>query len=401
MSQQHDPSKQENYLRQTLSQDKMTIALLFGAGCPLSVRSSSDTTAPPLIPDIEGITKEVYRLSEADKKHKKNFKTVSAGLERSDGHKPNVEKLLTQIRLLKAAAGKEKVWGLDADELVALDDFVCEIIIDLTNKSLPDGNTPYHKVASWIGTRRRHKSVELFTTNYDLLMEQALEERRVPYFDGFVGSHRTFFDPHAMEEDLLPARWARIWKLHGSINWRKNEHGIVSRGEIHPEGQRRVIHPSHLKYDESRKMPYLAMMDRLHAFFKNPGPVLISCGYSFRDEHLNWTLMQGLHGNSTAILFGLLFGKLSDYPQAIELATSRPNLTLLADDGAVIGARQAEWVVKPKEAAPPPSIAVEWNNKNDHDVQGQFFLGNFVKFGSFLEDLIGNEQDDGGTAHER
>ncbi len=34
--------------------------------------------------------------------------------------------------------------------------------------------------------------IELFTTNYDLLLEEALEDEEIPYFDGFVGSKKSF-----------------------------------------------------------------------------------------------------------------------------------------------------------------------------------------------------------------
>ena len=55
----------------------------------------------------------------------------------------------------------------------------------------------------------------------------------------------------------------------------------------------RVIHPSYMKYQESRRMPYLAMVDRLRAFLKQPTSTLILCGYSFRDEHVNEVYRDG------------------------------------------------------------------------------------------------------------
>ena len=94
--------------------------------------------------------------------------------------------------------------------------------------------------------------VEFFTTNYDLLLEQALEDCRVAYFDGFTGVRRPFFDIRAMEEDRLPSRWARVWKLHGSLNWYHHPNRGVLRGTQSENELQRVIHPSHLKYEESR-----------------------------------------------------------------------------------------------------------------------------------------------------
>ncbi|MCZ8488372.1 SIR2 family protein [Vibrio lentus] len=43
-------------------------------------------------------------------------------------------------------------------------------------------NTPYHDLCTWIGSIDRRMPIELFTTNYDLLLEEALEDEEIPYF---------------------------------------------------------------------------------------------------------------------------------------------------------------------------------------------------------------------------
>lgn len=127
--------------------------------------------------------------------------------------------------------------------------------------------------------------------------------------------------------------------------------GGVFRGTTTEDGaERRVIHPSYLKHQEGRRLPYLAMIDRLRAFLKQPTAALVVCGYSFRDEHINEVIIQGLQSTQTAIVFGLLYGKLGDYPAAVTLAATRANLSLLALDGAVVSTREASWPEKNKEA---------------------------------------------------
>ena len=81
------------------------------------------------------------------------------------------------------------------------------------------------------------------------------------------------------------SRWVRFWKLHGSINWLLGSPENMSRGKSLNAGQIRIIHPSHLKYEESRKMPYFAMIDRLQLFLKSNA--FHTCGYSFQDQHIN------------------------------------------------------------------------------------------------------------------
>jgi SIR2-like domain len=246
---------------------------------------------------------------------------------------------------------------------------------------------------------RRGNPVEIFTTNYDLLMEQALDECRVPYFDGFAGVRRPFFDLRAMEEDMLPPRWARLWKLHGSINWHQGAGKSVFRGSAKEDcGPKRVIHPSHLKYEEGRRMPYLAMIDRLRAFLKKPTLAIIISGYSFRDDDINEVIVQGLESTQTAIAFALLFGQLNDYPKAVELTRERSNLTLLAQDGAIISGQEAKWLAKDAEAISPDKIRwVKWTPvdpaKKDGKWGAELLLGDFVVFGQFLHELVGHAHE--------
>jgi hypothetical protein len=198
----------------------------------------------------------------------------------------------------------------------------------------------------------------------------------------------------AMEEDMLPPRWARLWKLHGSLNWYQVENKGVFRGATtEPQNTKRVIHPSHLKYDESRRMPYLAMLDRLRAFLKQPTSALVICGYSFRDKHLNEVIFQGLQSTPNAIAFALLYGEIKNYSQAVTIANGRSNLNLLARDGAVISGREGKWLEKDSQATSGTTNWVKWlpidSAKPDGKQKAEFHLGDFAIFGQFLHELVG------------
>jgi hypothetical protein len=349
----------------------------------------------PLIPDIAGMTSKV--CSTLDKSPKKALLDLVKSHLAADGvGNPTVESFLSHIRALRQVVGVDSVRGMNANDLDQLDVEICTQIATLANQELPNKSTAFHKLAVWIGATQRTYPVEIFTTNYDLLVEQALEGNRVPYFDGFVGTYKTFFDLQAMEGDPLPARWARLWKIHGSLNWFLNKAGSIHRGEVDGGGgERRVIYPSHLKYDESRRMPYLAMIDRLRAFLKQPASAVLVVGYSFNDEHLNDVIVQGLQGNPTAICFGLLFNGLKNYPVATNLATTRSNLSLFASDEAVIGTRRCPWTMgRDAGSVPHDSLAVEWVNdpSKPGTKRAVFKLGDFSNLGSFLEELIGEKE---------
>ncbi|HWW61561.1 MAG TPA: SIR2 family protein, partial [Thermoanaerobaculia bacterium] len=290
-----DPSGQLHILSQALANANTNLGFLLGAGCGCSVRTAA---GGPLIPAVDQLSAQVcdaLRASDVATQLKVLEKQYS---EDGEACLPNIEKLLSRIRTLREISGKRKLDGLNAEDLERLDETICRAIEGIVRAKLPTGDTSYSMFARWIRELDRHKPVEIFTTNYDLLLEQALERARAPFFDGFIGAHEPFFDVSAMELDRLPERWTRVWKVHGSVNWRTLTESSIVRSESGPT--KPLIFPSHLKYAESRRMPYLAMRDRLRAFVKTRS-VFMTCGYSFADEHLNEDLMFGLTANPASV----------------------------------------------------------------------------------------------------
>lgn len=389
-----DPNRQISYLRQCLSSNKKPLGLFLGAGCPMAIRVG-ENGREPLIPDIAGITKQVQQDLQAAPDCSPLLQSINGHFQKDGRSNYTIEDILTHVRSLMAVAGRDTVRGLTAANLDLLDTRICDTIHSAVNKELPGLRTPYHHVAAWAHAIPRTYPVEVFTTNYDLLLEQAFEDVRVPYFDGFAGVRRPFFDLRAMEEDQIPSRWARLWKLHGSINWYQFEGKGVFRGTpLDGIRAKRVIHPSHLKYQDSRRMPYLAMLDRLRAFLKNPAATLVLSGYSFRDEHINEVLVQNLEATQTNVAFALMYDKIASYPEAENLARLRPNLNVLARDGAVIGGQSIRWPSIEKSAL--SHVDGPWLRWTPSDPEfpeakqsAELTLGDFSALGRFLQDLAG------------
>ncbi len=387
----NDPERQGNQLLQCLTQDKMRIGFLFGAGCPFSIKNKSNK---PLIPDIKGLT-ETVKEKVCCKDCKEPWENICSQIIEDGNPQPNIEDILSRVRGLKDLAGTTDVKGLSKTTLEEIETKICEEIINCVSKDLPSKNTPYHNFSSWVGSIDRSHPVEIFTTNYDLLIEQAFEDLRIPFFDGFVGARQPFFDSHAVEFDNLPPRWARLWKIHGSINWRSFIDGDfkVCRTDA-KKGGNVVIHPSHLKYEQSRKMPYLAMMDQLRKFLSTPSSAMIIVGYSFGDQHLNDVIIQSLQGTPSTAVFALMYGPLKNYSDAATLAKERGNLSILAKDGTVTGTREQIW--RELDEQPDsllPSGTIEWKKgaKKDDPWKASLKLGDFNKFGAFLRDITGKK----------
>lgn len=396
-SSSHCPYRQSTLLQQALAPDKMRIAFLLGAGCPVSIRIADGDASKPLIPDIRGLTEMVgEKLSKSEKKD--SYKTLLGRFNGGTPANPTIEDILSHIRALHDVVRDGSIDGLDKNALAALDAEICKITTEVVGVELPESNTPYHQLATWIGGIHRTHPIEVFTPNYDLLVEQALESHKIPFFDGFVGSKQAFFDLTSMEGESLPSRWARVWKVHGSVNWWRTQTDEVVRRETHSEGDRQMIYPSHLKYDQSRRMPYLAMLDRLRDFLARGQGVLVTCGYSFADQHLNEVILHGLRSNPTAICFGLLFGKRSSYADALDKARKHPNLSLLAADGAVLGTVERDWRADEQTGHALHEVSVMKKESADNSDSAsnncEFMLGDFKSFGVFLAQQLSRSSDE-------
>jgi len=394
----HCPYRQSTLLQQALAPDKMRIAFLLGAGCPVAIRLPDGAGTKPLIPDIRGLTDHVNAQLAKSETLKTAYATLLGRFANGEPKNPTIEDILSHIRALQDVVRGGKIDGLDKPTLANLDREICKITTNVVNVPLPESRTPYHQLATWISGIPRVHPVEVFTPNYDLLLEQSFETHKVPYFDGFIGSRQAFFDLTSMESEALPARWARLWKVHGSVNWWRTKGDEVIRRDSGLDDDRQMIYPSHLKYDQSRRLPYLAMLDRLREFLARGQAVLVTNGYSFADQHLNEVILHGLRSNPTAICFALLFGPRASYENALAKARIHPNLSILAADGAILGTIEADWREDEIAGHPLHGNCVSKKAVGADGVPGkcEFTLGDFKHFGEFLAQQLARPEEASG-----
>lgn len=156
------------------------------------------------------------------------------------------------------------------------------------------------------------KRANIFTLNYDTLVEQAADAEGVVVVDGFVGSIRRTFRPESYDHDLyFPAettegrvhrldRVLHLYKLHGSVTWTaeepswENPYGIRAYAEEMRDDQPVLIYPTPAKWGEALGMPYAELLRRFAATVVRPQSVLFVVGYGFGDEHIRAIVRQAL-----------------------------------------------------------------------------------------------------------
>jgi hypothetical protein len=369
----HNPDQYMASLRQIVGQGRKRIGFLVGAGVPAGLPSADGKG--PLIPVSTGLTECV--LAALSKSYGATLNAIVKELSA-----PNIENILSRVRSLAGVIGTATVHDMDGNGYKALSTAICEEIGNIVNQTLPLGTSTYTDLVNWISGAEREHAIEIFTTNYDLLFEQALERAKVPYFDGFVGGKAPFFDPSSVASNDLPARWVRLWKLHGSVCWDSNEHGEVVR--IPGAKTTHLVFPEHLKYDQTQKAPYSALFDRLRAFLMTQDTLLIVSGCSFADAHVSARIDECLTANPSASVFAFQFRVLAEESLACDIAKRRPNMSVYAPDKAMINGVEATWVPgEPPTRDWGPIRAGYWGAAPS-GAAPSFLLGSSAQLATFL-----------------
>ena len=189
--------------------------------------------------------------------------------------------------------------------------------------------------------------VDYLVLNYDTVVEDALAVERIRYSDGIDGGVTGWWNPNTFCRGDLAAR---VLKLHGSVDWcevaedplpRRIAQNLQVRGM---QDRRILIWPASTKYQETQLDPFaqLAGLAR-DAMRPDRGSqrVLVICGYSFADAHINIEIDRALResaGDLTVIAFSSEdepVGQLEKWNQAAEI---REQVLIYANRGFFHGA---------------------------------------------------------------
>jgi hypothetical protein len=182
-----------------------------------------------------------------------------------------------------------------------------------------------------VGKAAASSVVDYLVLNYDTIVEDALALERIPYSDGIDGGVTGWWNPETFDRDSLGAR---VLKLHGSVNWCEVSGDPLPR-RIAPglnvqdmQDRQILIWPASTKYRETQLDPFAQLADRARRVMRpvrGSQRVLVVCGYSFGDAHINIEIDRALRessGDLTVIAFtseDTPMGKLMDWHQTPEI----------------------------------------------------------------------------------
>ncbi|HWI93665.1 MAG TPA: SIR2 family protein [Flavisolibacter sp.] len=339
----HDLTRELSEIRNQLSYSKR-LGFLFGAGTSKALGMS----------DISSLTKKVKdQLCEEGKTF---FSKIDESLEED---RRNIEGVLNKVRLIRQLTSDKEhntydsISGKNAKDL---DIEICSKIYNILSEEEKEADLQItKKLIIWLNWISRDFAKEIFTTNYDLILEKSFENLLIPFYDGFIGSHEPFFAHESIDGkskyDRPPISWIRLWKLHGSLSWFWKEDGdnksnrivrlCAGAKNLHPHSEL-VIYPSRDKYESSRKQPFTSYFDRLKEFLLSGEGIFIISGYSFSDDHVNEIIFNGLNQNNRlhAICF---FYNETPIDSIVKQGKNFPNMTLISPTKSSIASIEGEW----------------------------------------------------------
>ncbi|MBZ5969743.1 SIR2 family protein [Leuconostoc gasicomitatum] len=258
---------------------------------------------------------DVFKLEEVSKISQYNFfeKNVQTNEILKDGQTLksgfNLEDLLSNLFAYKKfvdKANKEKINN------------TTNAILDIIKKSTSydyDENIFNHRgflnVVSKLG--KSENKINIVTTNYDTLLEDAAESMKATVFDGFSFSQTPQFDSTMFDWNLVKnvsniktheivykQQVFNLLKIHGSLTWERSQSSDnITRKRKDSVKFPVMVFPSSDKYAQSYEEPYFDLFTKFQELLKIPNTLFITTGFSFSDNHISKMILSAIKTNDS------------------------------------------------------------------------------------------------------
>lgn len=291
--------------------DVKNLSFLIGAGC--SSYQKGDKNQEIGVPIMSELAREFYTevIDEKDKKF------ITEILKINIENKPfsdNLEKFMEVLHSYLFLLESQTADTAEIDKLILkVTSFLLKKCVNKENNSK---NTDVVDLYSLFYKKLIYRDSNLsktniFTTNYDLYSETALDKLGILYTNGFTGLVERYFNPtvfnyaYAEQMELSNNKWNVIdnfiylYKIHGSVNWieSNDQNHLFKVKEIQQPDENSksvMIYPTPMKQVASFASPYSDLFREFQKKLMQDKNVLIVIGYSFSDEHINNLIYQAL-----------------------------------------------------------------------------------------------------------
>lgn len=373
------------------------IGFFFGAG----------TSCAFGLPNIISLSKDVKEQFSSE--NQKAFDMITEIVKKVHlKENPTIEDVLNYARQIKDITGglpDIEYSGITGSTIKALEKDMCDKIYKVISEK--ENEACFKELRDffiWYSSYCKGNKKEIFTTNYDMLIEKAMEANFIPYFDGFCGGYEPFFNPDSIDATLVSSDitvdWIRLWKLHGSLNWALKEktdfstERIIRIGKVENPSNEIMIYPSREKYNLSRKEPFITYFDKMKKYLRTGELLFITSGYSFLDEHINDVIFGSLQQNNRLYVVVLCYSdEQVEYMQ--KYSSAYLNLCVMGPKKVILNGVLSEWSFD-EEHSDTINTETFWNKANE-----TFTLGDFKKLVEFLIDNSGQTNLNGVDRNEK
>ena len=303
-------------LRESLN--ARNISFLLGAGCSSYLVDGEEVGVPTMPP----LAKEFTEMSGSDDTVYPTAEELEVLMEQfgiditAEEYTNNLERLMEILFSLRFVLESSSLEKADS-RLIAINSMIKKVQTFLwnkcTNAQLVKADNPvmllYESFYRKLVLRDRSLPRPwVFTTNYDLFNEIAMDRVGLPYANGFSGVVERRFNPanfrYALAEqlDLTNRKWSAVdgfvylGKLHGSISWTENDRGLFPIREMtcSPNLGNMMIYPKPATQKSALSSPYSDILREFQSQIVREQSVLFTVGYAFGDEHINNIIYQAL-----------------------------------------------------------------------------------------------------------
>lgn len=157
----------------------------------------------------------------------------------------------------------------------------------------------------------KNQIFNIFTTNYDMMNEMAMEIQNIHYYSGFEGIVNRKFNLAYYNYDFVDSFQVKhanvkvtpnhmnLFKIHGSLSWCMKDGELIERNPYEQDFLPEIIYPSVDKFKNTNLIiSYSALMRELSNRLCQENTTLFVSGMSMSDEHINKIIENALTINT-------------------------------------------------------------------------------------------------------